>query len=152
METHKKLVNRAFETLSPNDFKSIQNKGALTRSKLVDMRAKAIRRGIWYRVLTRAERAYIELTIKVINVVRSHFLAKVLTSVIRKLLNAMESKVACFMREAGHPLAQKISRIAQSWGNMSGSQWMKDRCFIRYLAVMYINTPAMFKLNRESLR
>lgn len=145
METREELVNGTFDTIPPKDLQSVQNQGALTRSKLVNLRAKAIRRGIWYRVLTRAERAYIELTIKVINVVRSHFLGKVLTSVIRKLLNAMESKVACFMREAGRPLAQKISRIAQNWGNASASQWVKNRGFIQYLAVTYMNAQSVFK-------
>jgi len=146
MESSEELVDGALEAISPADFQSIQNQGALKRGRLVNMRAKAIRRGLWFRVLTMAERAYIELTIKVLKKVRSNFLAKVLTPIVRRLLNALESKVAFDMRKVGHLLAKKFSRIAQSWGNVSAGQWVKDRGFIRYLTVTYKNTPAMFKL------
>lgn len=145
METHKELVDRASETILLKDFQSFQNQDALTRGKLVNVRAKAIRRGIWFRVLTRAERAYIELTIKVVNGVRSHFLAKVLTSILTRLLNTSKIKVALDVGKVGHLLAQRLSRIAQNWGNRSASRWVKDQGFIQYLAVTYMNTPATFQ-------
>lgn len=144
--TREQLVAGAFETLSPKNSQSIPNQGALTRGKLVKMRAKAIRRGIWFRVLSKAERSYIELTIKVLNEIRSHFLAKVLTPILRRLLNALEIKVILDVRKVGRFLVQKLSRIAQSWGNVSANQWVKDRGFIQYLTVSYVNKPAVFKL------
>jgi len=146
LSTHEEtFASRALAAVQMSDSTS-QTHLRLTKSEIVKMRAKAIRRGIWFRVLTRAERAYIELIIKVLNEVRSHFLAKVLTSIIRRLLNALEIKVALDVRKVGHLLAQKFSRIAQSWGNVSAGQWVKDRGFIQYLAVTYMNTPAMFKV------
>jgi hypothetical protein len=48
----------------------------------------------------------------------------------------MESKVEQQMRRVGVPLAEKISRIAQKWGNRTAREWMKDADFIRYLAIM----------------
>jgi hypothetical protein len=57
----------------------------------------------------------------------------------------MESKVARVMREVGRGLAENLSRIAQNWGNKSAHRWKEDPRFVQYLAVTYINTPAMFK-------
>jgi hypothetical protein len=117
----------------------------LTKVELTKMKVKAIRRGFWFKVLSRTERASIDLTIKVVERVRSLILARVLGAIIRKLLDAMESKVACVMKEVGHGLAEKLSRIAQNWGNKSAHHWKEDPNFVQYLAVTYINTPAMFK-------
>lgn len=119
---------------------------SLTRNELTKMRSKAIRRGIWFKVLSGAERAYMGLAIRVVERVRSLLLAKVLTSILKKVLSAMESRVARIMRKVGHPLAQKLSRIAQKWGNKSAIQWADEHGFIQYLAVNHINTTATFKV------
>jgi len=117
----------------------------LTRRKLVEMKRKAIRRGIWFTALNRAERAYIDLTTKVVDKVRSLLLAKVLTAVVEKLSKAMENKITCLMRKVGYELALKISRIAQTWGYASAMQWAVDLKFIRYLTIIKINTPEAHK-------
>jgi hypothetical protein len=141
METHKELVDRTLGTIPAKDFQSIHNQGALTRNELVNLRAKAIRRGIWFKVLSKTERACIELTIKIVNKVRSHLLAKVLTSIIQKLLGAMKSRIVHAMEEIGCSIAQKLSQIALSWGNISAAQWVKNHSFIQYLTVMHMNAP-----------
>jgi len=117
----------------------------LNRVELTKMKVKAMRRGLWFKVLSRTERASIDLTIKVVERVRSIFLARVLGAIIRKLLDAMESRVARVMREVGRGLAEKLSGIAQSWGNKSAHHWAEDPSFVQYLAVNYMNMPAMFK-------
>ena len=117
----------------------------LTRVELAKIKVKAIRRGLWFKVLSRTERASIDLTIKVVERVRSLILARMLGAIVRKLLDAMESKVARVIREVGRGLAEKLSRIAQRWGNKSAHHWKEDPSFVRYLAITYINTPAMFK-------
>jgi len=111
----------------------------LTRGKLAKVRAKAIRRGVWFKVLSGAERAYMWLVVKVVERVRSLLLAKVLTSILKKLLSAMESRVVRTIREVGRPLAKKLSRIAQKWGNKLAVQWADDHGFIQHLAVNYVN-------------
>lgn len=141
MKTHKKLVNRTLKTIPAKDFQSIHNQGALTRNELVNLKAKAIRRGIWFRVLSKTERACIELTIKIVDKVRSHLLAKVLASIIRKLLDAMKSRIVHAMEQIGCSIVQKLSQIALNWGNISAMQWMKNRSFIQYLTVMHMNAP-----------
>ena len=114
----------------------------LTRGKLAKIRAKAIRRGVWFKVLSGAERACMWLAVRVVERVRSLLLAEVLTSILTKLLSAMESRVVRAIKEVGHPLAKKLSRIAQKWGNKAAVQWADDHGFIQYLTVTHINTLA----------
>jgi len=118
----------------------------LGKNELVKVKAKAMRRGIWFRVLTRAERGQMELTMKIVKRIRSFILAKVVASIIKKLLDAMESKVVRLMREVGQALAHKLSRIAQNWGNKLAHQWLADPDFVQYLTINYINTPTSFRM------
>lgn len=118
----------------------------LCRDELVRMRAKAIRRGVWFKTLTKSERAQVDLTIRIVQKVRSFLLARVLSSLVKKLLEAMESMIVRMMRVVGSPLAEKLSQIAQNWGNASATQWAKDPGFIQYLTITHMNTPVMFKL------
>jgi hypothetical protein len=120
-------------------------RGLLEKNELVRIRTMAMRRGLWFRVLSRGERAQVDLTMRIVKRIRSFFLAKVLARIVEKLLIAMESKVVRLTREVGSALAQKLSDIAQNWGNRSASEWIAYPGFKRYLAVMYINTPSVFK-------
>ena len=118
----------------------------LGMNELAEAKAKALRRGIWFRVLTRAERAQMDLTMRIVKRIRSFTLAKVVTSIVEKLLVAMESKVARLMREVGQSLARKLSGIAQNWGNKLANRWEKDQSFVRHLTINYINTPISFRM------
>jgi hypothetical protein len=80
--------------------------------------------------------------------VRSLLLVKVLNSILRKLSRAAESMVSRLTREVGMPLAKKLSEIARSWGCKSANSWANDPGFIRFLAVNYMNTSGLFKVQR----
>jgi hypothetical protein len=121
-----------------------RNGAPLGKSELVRIKARAMRRGVWFRVLNRGERAQIELTTRVVKRIRSFFLARVVSSIVEKLLDAMESRVTRLMREVGPALARKLSRTAQEWGNKSAHQWAEDPGFVQYLTVDYMNKPASF--------
>jgi len=121
------------------------NRASLSRSELAKLRVKARRRGIWFRMLSRVERGLIDLSIKVVEKVRSLVLARSLTSIVEKLLEAMESKVTRLMRTVGRQLAQKLSEIAQSWGNKSTKLWPNDPRFIQYLTVTQMNLSPAFR-------
>lgn len=112
---------------------------------LTNIRRKALRKRAWFKVLNRAERAIISLTIRCVDKIKSPKLAHIITAILAKLKEAMESKVKKLMKTAGCALAQKISKIARTWGNILAFQWARDIGFIQYLAVMQINTPAMFQ-------
>lgn len=116
-----------------------------SRSELAKLRVKARRRGVWFRVLSRVERGLVDLSIKVVEKVRSLVLAKSLIGVVKKLMDAMESEVARLIRTVGRSLAQKLGEIAKSWGNRSACLWAVDPDFVRYLAVTQKNLSPIFR-------
>jgi len=117
----------------------------LTKQKLRKLKLQAVRRGVWFRGLSRVDRALVNLTIKVVDGVRSFTLAKALLSVIKKLEDAFESRVLRIVKEVGFPLARKLSLFAQKWGNNLAKNWMRDIFFAKFLAIMHINNPGVFK-------
>ncbi len=112
------------------------------------LRFRAIRRGVWFRVLKDRERRLLELTLDVVERIRSSLLAKLVSSVVAKLLNALECEVSRLMRTIGRPLVQRLSEIAQSWGNQSARLWVADLGFIRYLAVSNIASGGIRKQHK----
>ena len=111
----------------------------LTRSEMIKVKTRALRRGIWFRALTKTDRACIDLAIIVVERIRSRLLQKVLFSIIKKLDEIMESQIQRLMSEVGVNLAKKVGRIAQMWGNESAVRWAEDSGFIRYLTITYLN-------------
>lgn len=122
------------------------NYAALSRSELVKLRVKARRRGIWFRSLSRVERGLMDLSIKLVERVRSLVLARSLTCVVEKLLGAMESEVARLMRTVGRQLARRLSEVAQGWGNQVARLWASDLGFVQYLAVVQKNLSPSFRV------
>jgi len=58
--------------------------------------------------------------------VRSLLLTRVLTSVVKKLLDAMGEEVARLMRTVGRSVAQRLSGIARGLGNNSAVRWAEE--------------------------
>jgi hypothetical protein len=110
-----------------------------TREALVRIRLKALRCGFWFNKLSRDERNFMELVIKVTNRVRSFLLTKLLSCIVKKLLDALKGEVAWLRESVGISLAQKLSGFAQGWGNRSATKWSEDPGFIKYLTIMYLN-------------
>jgi hypothetical protein len=117
----------------------------LNKKQLIKLRLKAIRAGVWFRALPRIDRVLVDLTIKVASTVRSVILAKSILTIIRKLEELLESRLLRVLRKVGAPLAQKLSLVAQRWGNMSAKNWPSDKSFVNYLAVIHINEPITFR-------
>jgi hypothetical protein len=111
----------------------------LCKKQLVKLRLKAIRAGVWFRALRRIDRALIDLTIKVASTVRSITLARSILAIVRKLEGIMESGFSRALREVGFQRAQKLSLLAQKWGNTSAKSWASNLSFVHFLAVMHIN-------------
>ena len=108
---------------------------SLTREALVKTKLKALRRGVWFRDLKQSERKLLDLTISVVKRVRSFLLAKIISRLIDKLCEAMESKVFRLMRTEGRRLAEKVASIGEAWGNRAAKFWAKDHDFIQYLTI-----------------
>jgi len=109
--------------------------------RLVKERRRALRKRVWFKALSRDERSIVSLTIRCVDWVQSAVLARIVMAILIKLKAAMESPVKRMVRTLGRSMAQRVSRIAQAWGNKCASQWAWDPGFIQYLAVMKMNTP-----------
>jgi len=112
----------------------------LTREALARLRLKALRRGVWFRDLKHEERKLLDLTIRVVEKVRSFLLAKIVSRIVGKLCEAMESRIFRLMRTEGRSLAEKISKIGQAWGNRAAKSWAGDRGFMQYLTVSNLSS------------
>ena len=108
----------------------------LTRENLAKLKLKALRRGLWFSGLKQNERKLLDLTIRVVQRVRSFMLARLISQIVDKLCQSMESRVCRLMRTEGRSMAEKLSRIGQSWGNRTAKSWSKDNGFIQYLTVV----------------
>jgi hypothetical protein len=102
---------------------------------LVKLKLKALRRGAWFRDLKQSERKLLDLTISVVERVRSFLLAKLVSRLIDKLCEAMESRVYRLMRTEGRRLAEKVASIGDAWGNRAAKYWAKESGFIQYLTI-----------------
>ncbi|MDH5483247.1 MAG: hypothetical protein OEY22_10305 [Candidatus Bathyarchaeota archaeon] len=112
---------------------------------MLKLKLKALRRGVWFKALSRIDRALFNLTIKIVHGVRSFALAKTVFTVVRKLEDALENRFLNTIKEAGFLLARKLSFFAQKWGNDSARAWAFDKSFVKFLAIMHLNNPRAFK-------
>jgi len=123
----------------------------LKRKTLAKLKIKAQRLRVWFRRLKKDERRLMDLVIVVVERVQSSLLARVLTPIVKRLLEAMGGaqavlkvlmgEVAYKMMKDGLRLARKICRIALDWGNKSAAKWLLDTGFIQYLTIMDLNKP-----------
>ena len=111
------------------------------RNEIIKLKTRALRKGVWYRAISKLERACIDVVISVVERVRSRLLTKVLFSVFSKLEEALESRVQFLTREIGSKLVHELSQIAQKWGYKGAERWVNDVNFERYLAVTRMNSP-----------
>jgi hypothetical protein len=100
---------------------------------LAQFKKAALRRRVWFKLLSRVERGIVDLTIECVDNIKSRKLAEVVTAIIDKLQSTAESVVDRLVRTVGLPLARKASSIAVSWGNRSAVGWTDDLKFARYL-------------------
>lgn len=118
----------------------------LEKKKLVKLKLKAIRGGVWFRALSRIDRALVDLTIKVVHGVHSSTLAKIVLSIVKKLDDALKNRFFLnALKEVGFLQARKLSLFAQKWGNVSAKNWAFDLSFARFLAIIHLNSQGVFK-------
>ncbi len=116
----------------------------LDKKQLVNLKTRAMRSGAWFKALQRIDRVLFDLTIKVVDNIRSPKLAKSIQALTKKLEEAIKSDFSSRLRTIGLPLAQKISLTAQKLGNISAGGWAVDSSFAIFLAVMHVNDVKIF--------
>jgi len=110
------------------------------RGELISIKLKSLRKRVWFKVLDESERALINLTIQVVDVVRSGRLVKVLSNAMGKLKEATKSLLEK-ARDLGRSLAEKSSKLAQAWGNLGARSWTGDEFYEIYLGLSVLNKP-----------
>jgi hypothetical protein len=110
-----------------------------TRQDLVKIKSKALRTRVWFRVLSKVERAIIDLTIKCVEKVRSTVLATTISAIVNKILQSLEEGFITRAERVGHGIAEKLCALGEIWGNEACSTWKCDKCFIRFLGVNALN-------------
>jgi len=111
---------------------------------LLDVRLRAIRRGIWYRVLEPIERNILVLTARVVDRVESAVLGVELVKIISKLRDALKSDFVRRMEEYGLIQARKTASQAVAWGHDGAKAWATDPGLVRYLTLIDMNKPTGF--------
>ena len=104
------------------------------------VKSKAVRNGIWFEVLSRVERAIVDLTMKCVEKVRSPILAKAINKILGKILKTLGKSFLDKAKEFGRDLAQRLSKVAEKWGNKKAPNWKSDKEFIKFLGVTALNT------------
>jgi hypothetical protein len=107
----------------------------LTREALAKLRLKARRRGAWYKCLKQHERRLLDLTIKVVERVRSFMLAKVVSRLVSTLCKALESRIVRLVRTQGKTMAKKLSDVAIAWGYRAARSWAKVQGLMQFLVI-----------------
>ena len=124
---------------------------SLDSDYLLRLRSEAVRRRVWFRILSRVERAIVNLTIRVVDRPRSLRLIEALARIVVKVRRALMSPIVRLVECVGRPLAKKLSRIAVRWGNKNAEKWAEDRDFMRYLAIIDMNNIPGFRLSNALL-
>jgi len=104
-----------------------------TKQDLVKIKSRALRTRVWFRTLSKIERAIIDLTIKCVEKIRSQTLESALSGIVSKILDALENSLLSKIEKVGRQLAENLSNIAQKWGNQNACNWKRDKDFIIYL-------------------
>jgi len=113
-----------------------------TSGFLVEMRRKALRRGVWYRALDRVERGILSLAARVVDRVESAVLGVVLVKILRKLRDALKSGFVRRMEEFGLKRAREVAAQAVAWGHGAARAWSSDLGFVRYVTLLDVNAPS----------
>jgi len=112
----------------------------LTKQGLTKIKSRAVRNRVWYDVLSRAERAIVDLTIRCVEKVRSPILAKTITQILGKISKTLAKPFLSKAQEIGRDLARRLGKVAEKWGNKEAPNWYNDNEFTRFLGVTALNT------------
>jgi len=115
-----------------------------TSSFLVEVKRKALRRGVWFKALDRVERGILSLTARLVDRVESAVLGIELVKIMSKLREALKSGFVRRMEEYGFAKAREVASQAVDWGYHAARGWARNLGFIRYLTLIDVNKPTGF--------
>ena len=104
-------------------------------SELPGLRRRALRKGLWFKILSSVERGLVNLTIKYVKEPRSPMLISALSEIVTRIVEAVKSTYLFVLESIGRPIAAQRVTAALSWGNRQSRDWLNDRAFWRFLAL-----------------
>ena len=111
----------------------------IIKQDLIIVKTKALRLNLWFKVLSKTERAIMDLTLKCVERIRSRLLEATILNIIGKVLNALDLRFLTKAEKIGRKIAQQVCQIAESWGNKEASAWELDIGFVRFLGINTVN-------------
>lgn len=111
----------------------------LTNRFLRQLKERALRKGVWFKVLDRVDRGIFNLTIEIVERVQSLSLARQIMNIMVTLRDALESEFEQFVNTFGALRLIEIVEQAVNMGHLEALKWRDDESFSRYLAMNKIN-------------
>lgn len=107
----------------------------------MDVRRRALRRGVWFKALDGVERGIVELSYRMVDEVRSLDLARVIVMILAKLRDASKSAFTRHVESVGMAKARRLVEQALKLGCVEAGGWLSEG-FARYLAFIDFNHPS----------
>jgi len=117
---------------------------SISRDQLREARCTALRRRVWYKALDHIERGIVNLTISIVESVKSPMLMGEICKILFKLRRALKGAFSTHLDEYGAKKLMDIIRVALSFGNEEARSWGTVH-FARLLAVNNYNNPVGWK-------
>ena len=95
---------------------------------------------MWFRAISKVERAIVDLTIKCVEKIRSTILAGTISAIVAKILQCLEDGFTTRADKVGHEIVERLCSVGERWGSEAHLVWKYDKCFIRFLGVNALNT------------
>jgi len=111
-----------------------------TKQDLLKIRSRALRTRIWFKAISKVERAIVDLTIKCVEKIRSNILARIISTIVSKLLGSLGEDFMKRAERIGCKIAESLCTLGERWGNKACSTWKCDKCFVKFLGVNALNT------------
>lgn len=112
----------------------------MSKELLREARGTALRRRVWYKALDGIERGIINLTINVVDSVKSPTLLRELSKILAKLREAFKSAFTRHLEGYGYRKLVDYIKVALSFGNEGALGWRTDS-YAMLLAVNDYNNP-----------
>jgi len=113
-----------------------------TRKFLNGWWRRALRRRVLFSALDKEERAYMYLTMRVLEEVRSARVGSIIVRILVKLREALKGPFVRMMEDYGVGKAWMMSKTAVEWGYGAAGGWAREIGFARYLTVNELNSPS----------
>ena len=118
-----------------------------SRSFLSGVKKRALRKGVWHKVLDKVDRGIISLTIRFVEEVRSVRLGKEIVKILAKLKDASKSGFVKHLETYGREAADRIGSWLKMLGYDDAAGWRNELAFIRYLTLINYYKPSGFGVN-----